>query len=238
MSKISKRSTRRRGRRFAGPRADDPRVVRSRAAVIEAARTLFLRKGYAGTTMEDVAALAGLTKRTVYNNYADKQALFTQIVVETIAYAEEFARGLRGEFTVGVTAATLGTSLDNLGRRLALAIVRPEVIALRRLLIGEAREFPALAAEYFDRSPGHVLEVLAAGFERLGRIGLLQVADARQAAAQFAYLVAGPPLDRAVLVGTTPPKEQVIFCAREGVETFLARYATGRGRRRRKGRGG
>ena len=237
MSAISKRTPRRRrdGRRFAGPRADDPRVVRTRAAVIEAARALFLRKGYAGTTMEEIAALAGLTKRTVYNNYADKDALFTQIVVEVIAYAEEFARGLRAEFTVGITAANLRATLDDLGRRLALAIVRPEVIALRRLLIGEAREFPALATEYFNRAPGQVLEALASGFEHLGQVGLLRVADARHAAAQFAYLVAGEPLDRAVLVGTIPPREHVIACAREGVETFMARYGAARGGRGRKG---
>lgn len=208
-----------------GPRADDPRVVRSRAAVVDAARTLFLHQGYAGTTMKEIAALAGLTKRTLYNNYASKEALFTQIVTEVIAYAEEFTRGLREELTVGITGANLRATLDDLGRRLALGIVRPEVVALRRLLIGEAREFPALAAEYFDRAPGRVLETLASGFEHLGQVGLLRVMDPRRAAAQFAYLVAGEPLDRAVLVGTIPPREHVIACAREGVQTFLARYA-------------
>jgi TetR/AcrR family transcriptional repressor of mexJK operon len=236
MSATSKGSARRRrsGSDFAGPRADDPRVVRSRAAVVDAARTLFLRKGYAGTTMEEIAALAGLTKRTLYNNYADKDALFTQIVEDVVAYAEEFARGLREELTIGITATNLRATLDDLGRRLALGIVRPEVVALRRLLIGEARVFPALARQYFDRAPGQVIEALASGFEQLGRAGLLRVTDARRAAAQFAYLVAGEPLDRAMLVGTTPPRRHVIACARDGVETFLARYAAGRGGRGRK----
>jgi TetR/AcrR family transcriptional regulator, mexJK operon transcriptional repressor len=228
ISKQTRRRGRKGGRSFAGPCADDPRVVRTRTAVVEAARTLFLRKGYAGTTMEEIAAAAGLTKRTVYNNYGDKATLFTQIVVDVIAFAVGFAGNLREEFTVGITAANLRATLDNLGRRLALAIVRPEVIALRRLLIGEAREFPALATEYFDRAPGQVLKALASGFEHLGHVGLLRVADARHAAAQFAYLVAGEPLDRAVLVGTTPPKEHVIACAREGVQTFLARYGVAR----------
>ena len=96
--------------------------------------------------MEEIAALAGLAKRTVYNNFADKDALFTQIVAEVIAYAEEFARRLHEEFAAGITAANLRPSLDDLGRRLALRILSPEVIALRRLLIGEARAFPALAS--------------------------------------------------------------------------------------------
>lgn len=218
---------------MAGPRRDDPRVMRSRAGLVEAARTLFLRNGYAGTTMEEVALFAGLTKRTAYNNYATKEALFVLVVEDTIAYAEAFARGLHQEFTVGITAATLRTTLDDLGRRLALSIVRPDVVALRRLLIGEAREFPALAREYFKRAPGEVLRALASGFEHLGRSGLLRVPDAGVAAAQFAYLVAGEPLDRAILTGATPSNAHVVATAREGVETFLARYgpaAGGRGR--------
>ena len=209
-------------------RADDPRVLRTRAAVVEAARKLFLRKGYANTTMEEIAAQAGLTKRTLYNNYPDKEALFRQIVTETMAFAEAFAKGLREEFTAAeVTAKNLRATLDDLAQRLVLGIMRPEVIALRRLLIGEAREFPAFGAAYFERAPGQVLETMASGFERWGQRRLLRVADARIAAAQFAYLVVGEPLDRAMLVGTVPSREHVIACAREGVETFLARYGRG-----------
>jgi TetR/AcrR family transcriptional regulator, mexJK operon transcriptional repressor len=215
-------------------RADDPRVVRSRAAVVEAARTLFLRKGYASTTMEEIAAAAGLTKRTLYNNYPDKEALFTQIVTEVMAFAEAFARGLHDEFTAPVTAKNLRVTLHDLARRLALGIMRPEVVALRRLLIGEAREFPAFGATYFERAPGQVLDALASGFGRWGRRGLLHVggaAAARLAAAQFAYLVVGEPLDRAMLIGTVPSNDHVIDCAREGVETFLARYGVAGARR-------
>jgi TetR/AcrR family transcriptional repressor of mexJK operon len=212
-------------RRVARPRADDPRVVRSRAAVVVAARELFMQKGYAGTTMEEIAAAAGLTKRTLYNNYADKAALFGEIVSEAMTFAETFARGLHQEFTVKISAASLRAMLDDLARRMARAIMRPEVIVLRRLLVGEARAFPALGAEYFERAPAQVLAALAAGFERLTRDGLLRCPDPRIAAAQFAYLIVGEPLDRAMLVGTVASEEQVLTAAREGVQTFLARYA-------------
>jgi TetR/AcrR family transcriptional repressor of mexJK operon len=216
MSVISKTAIRRRNA--------DPRVIRTRTAVVAAARDLFLSRGYAGTTVDDIAAHAGLTKRTVYNNYPDKEALFRQIVMDVTGFADAFARGVREEFT-GITAANLHGTLDELGRRLALGIIRPEVVAIRRLLIGESREFPSLAAQYFDRAPGQVLEALASGFRGLKKNGLLDMADSRRAAAQFAYLVAGEPLDRAVLVGTIASKKQIAAGAREGVRTFLARYA-------------
>jgi AefR-like transcriptional repressor, C-terminal domain len=89
-----------------------------------------------------------------------------------------------------------------------------------------------------DRAPSQVLEALASGFAHLGRAGLLHVPDPRHAAAQFAYLVAGAPLDRAVLVGTTPPRDQIIDYAWEGVHTFLARYGVAAAGRRTKRSGG
>jgi TetR/AcrR family transcriptional repressor of mexJK operon len=200
--------------------------VRSRAAVVAAAKSLFLEKGYAGTTMEEIGAAAGLTKRTVYNNYGDKDALFTLVVSDVIAFAENFAQSLSAELAGRRTAVALRTELHDLARRLALGILRPEVIALRRLLIGEARAFPHLATQYFERAPGGVLVAIAAGFRQLTRAGLLRVADPRRAAEQFAYLAAGAALDRAMLMGTLPSKKHILACAHDGVETFLARYQT------------
>lgn len=210
-------------------------MVRSRAAVVEAARTLFLEKGYDGTTVEEIASLAGVARRTVYNNYTDKEALFLEIVSEVIGDAEAFARGLDEEVGGAVAADDLRTVLHELGHRLALAILRPEVIALRRLLIGEARAFPDLAHEYFERAPGTVMAALASRFERWAGDGLLRAEDQGRAAEHFAYLVAGAPLDRAVLTGTVPDRDELVTTAREGVETFLARYgaAGAAGARRR-----
>ena len=193
--------------------------------VIEAARVLFLRQGYAGTTMEEIAALAGRTKGTVYNNFADKNALFTEIVTGVTGFAETFAEELREEFG-GIDSRNVAPALHALGARLALAILRPEVVELRRLLIGEVRSFPALAKRYYERAPERVINTLAFGFGCLTRDGLLYMPDARRAAAQFAYLVAGENLDRAVLSGLLPDEEEVVAGAREGVQTFLARYGT------------
>ncbi len=225
-----RRARRRRPGRSSVPRGSDPRVIRTRAAVIGAAQELFLSRGFAGTTMDDIAAAAGLTKRTLYNNFPDKNALFTEIVTAVIAQAETFAQGLHEELA-GTTAADLVPRLHDLGERLALGILRPEVVTLRRLVIGESREFLSLAAEYFDRAPGQVLEALASAFARLGADGLLRVDQPRLAAAHFAYLVAGESLDRAVLVGTPPSKATLRVRARAGVETFLARYAAPRRRK-------
>ena len=227
MRAIARKTARRnRRRREVDPRKReaDPRVVRSRAAVLEAARALFMEQGYAGTTMDDIARRAGLTKRTLYNNYPDKEALFRLIVADVIAVAENFARELRAELATGITAANLRDKLHDVAARMATSIVRTPVITLRRFLVGESRLYPELAQEYFDRAPGQVLGVLANSFDRLMREGVLRVAaslDARRSAAQFAYLVVGETLDRAMLTGQVPNEDEVLACAHDGVETFL-----------------
>ncbi len=204
--------------------ADTARVARTRQAIVDAARVCFLRDGYSGTTMEDIAAEAGVAKRTVHYQFPEKDALFNEIVLGVIDFAERFARELREEFVDGIAPRSLRRALFDLGRRHALAIVRPEVIALRRLVIAESRTLPALAHEYYDRVPAQVIESLAIGLGHLRPAGL-RVSNRKRAAAQFAYLVAGESLDRAMLTGRVPPKAEIVACAREGVETFLARYA-------------
>ncbi|HET9276119.1 MAG TPA: TetR/AcrR family transcriptional regulator [Gemmatimonadales bacterium] len=192
--------------------------------MVDAATRLFLREGYGGTTMDAIAVEAGIVKRSLYNHYTDKNALFLEIVSGVTGFAEGFARGLRAELRAATAAADPAVMLHDIARRLAVAIVRPEVVALRRLLIGESRAFPDLARDYFDRAPGGVIAALASGFEHLTAVRVLRTRDPRRAASQFAYLVAGAPLDRAVLVGTVPPRAELAAGAREGVKTFLARY--------------
>ena len=132
-------------------------------------------------------------------------------------FAATFA-AFTGSFVAGLALALVATLV------VGMAV---EVIAMRRLLIGEAREFPELAKQYFERAPGQVLDALAAGFSGLAKARLLRTSDPHMAAAQFAYLVAGEPLDRAVLVGALPTRKHVIACAGEGVDTFIARYGLG-----------
>ena len=72
-------------------RDQDPRVVRSRAAVVAAATALFLERGYLDTSVDEVAARASVSKRTVYNAFADKERLFTEVVLGVTAIAEQFA---------------------------------------------------------------------------------------------------------------------------------------------------
>ena len=66
---------------------EEPRSARKRKAILEAARTLFLRNGYRGTSMDEIAAAAAVSKQTVYKHFADKESLFSEIVTSTVKEA-------------------------------------------------------------------------------------------------------------------------------------------------------
>ena len=78
----------------AGTDEGEGRSARKRRAILDAARTLFLRNGYAGTSMDDIAALAAVSKQTVYKNFADKQRLFTEFIGSDIAQVEGSSHAL------------------------------------------------------------------------------------------------------------------------------------------------
>ncbi len=60
-----------------------------RTVILDAATTAFLRKGYLGTSMDEIAELAAVSKQTVYKHFADKERLFSEIVTNTVNEASE-----------------------------------------------------------------------------------------------------------------------------------------------------
>lgn len=202
---------------------DERRSARKRRAILEAATTIFLRSGYLGTSMDEIAALAGVSKQTVYKHFADKERLFSEIVTATV---DEIADPNTDEVLKLKDTGDLEHDLRDFGRRQLRAVMQPRLLALRRLLIGEASRFPQLGRLFYERGPGRTIDALATMFERLAARGVLDVDDARLAAAHFNWLVMSIPLNQAMLLGEDEPASpaQLRRYADAGVRAFLAAY--------------
>jgi len=199
--------------------------TRKHSAILEAATTLFLRNGYRGTSMDEIAALAGVSKQTVYKHFADKERLFSEIVTRTV---DEVADPVHDEVLNLRDSGDLEADLRDLARRQLAAVMQPRLLQLRRLVIGEAGRFPALGHTFYERGPGRTITALATAFEHLAARGLLQLDDPRLAAAHFNWLVMSIPLNQAMLLGQDKPatRAELNRHADAGARAFLAAYGS------------
>jgi TetR/AcrR family transcriptional repressor of mexJK operon len=203
--------------------AGESRAARKRAVIVDAATVVFLENGYVGTTMDGIAARAGVSKPTVYRYFADKEELFSEIVLGTIDQVG--APFFAWIDTIDETDDLEG-ALGELAHKLVTVVAEPRLLELRRLVIGETARFPKLGAIYFERGPGRTIETLASVFERLARRGLLQLPDPHLAAQEFNWLVLSIPLNRAMFsVDVRFTAADLERYADEAVRVFLAAYA-------------
>jgi TetR/AcrR family transcriptional regulator, mexJK operon transcriptional repressor len=203
------------------------RSARKRRAILDAARELFLRSGYAGTSMDDVAARAAVSKQTVYKHFVDKGRLFTAIITGDIAETEQLTRSL-----VDALPAThdLEGDLRTFARRHVVEVMQPHLVRMRRILIGEADRFPDLAAAWYARGPERAHATFAGWFATLAERGLLHVPDPLLAAEHFNWLILSIPMNRAMFSGDDAPfdRDQLEYYADEAVRVFLAAYSAPR----------
>ncbi len=214
---------------------DDRQSTRKRKAIVEAATTTFLQKAYLGTSMDEIAALAGVSKQTVYKHFADKERLFSEVVMSTVNEASD---PVHAEVLQLRDTGDLAADLRDLARRQLALVMQPRLMQLRRLVIAESSRFPELGRTFYEQGPGRTIATLAATFERLAARGLLAVHDPNLAAAQFNWLVMSAPLNQAMLLGRDHPlsTSELERHVNDGVGTFLAAYGTGTGRATRSAR--
>jgi len=186
---------------------------------------VFLRKGYGGTSMDEVAALASVSKQTVYKHFADKERLFTAITTGDIEATAALTHAMVAALP---DTDDLATDLRTFARRHISEVTQPHLIQLRRVIIAEAERFPELARAWYASGPERAHAILAEVFQALAGRGLLRVADPLLAAQHFNWLILSIPLNRAMFHGTdtgfTPAELERL--ADEGVRVFLAAYGS------------
>ena len=201
------------------PQTPQVRGDAKRGEIMQAALGAFLDRGYLGTSVDEIAAAAHASKRTVYSHFGDKEALFREVIRSTIAPMQE-ALQRRLDLAPRDDAQE---ALRSITRSLATIIVTPQVVRLRRVVIAETDRFPDLAAEWYRLGPGQTVDRLV-GF--LGELDGLTIPDPRVAAEQLLWLVASEPLNRLMFTpsGTTVSAAELERTASRAFDVFWRAY--------------
>jgi TetR/AcrR family transcriptional repressor of mexJK operon len=121
--------------------ATDPSIERV-SHLLAVAKVTFGEKGFAATTMDDIAGAAGMSKKTLYKLFDSKSDLFRAMLTKNLQ---------RFDFSAAATSPESAiVELRRALRYIADIVFTPEEIALHRLLIAERKQSPALAAIFTD----------------------------------------------------------------------------------------
>ncbi|WP_040684521.1 TetR/AcrR family transcriptional regulator [Nocardiopsis halotolerans] len=199
------------------------RSARKRRAILGAAEEVFLKGGYLGTNMDEIAAISGVSKQTIYKHFGSKEGLFVEIVTSMTSGAGD---AVHSEAPEPERAEEVAAYLRNYACRQLTVVLTPRLMQLRRMVIGEVARFPELARVLYECGPQRAISALAESFARLADRGLLSLEDPLRAASHFNWLVMSEPVNRAMLLGdeAIPSVEELCAHADEGVRVFLAAY--------------
>lgn len=198
-------------------------------ALLDAAAVLFVKKGFAATSLSDVLRQAGGSRTTLYRHFGDKEGLFRAMVEEHCA-----------RFLAGMTDAPekpragdtedAEVLLTRFGLHIARTLAAPETMAILRTLIAEGGRVPDLVEAFFRIGPERSDARLAGCFRDLARAGHLRVTDADTAARAFSGMVVGPLLLARLIRPDTPAApEEVEDYVRACVRMFLRGIGPGTG---------
>jgi len=166
------------------PRRRQRRKEARPSEIIQAARELFIERGFGATRIEDVARRAGVAKGTLFVYFPTKQDLFRAVAQSVLAVDLERLQHV---------AANLDPPIADLVPVLlaqAAYVGESGVPAIIRLLISEARAFPDLAQVWHDEVLSKVMGLLTSVIARAQARGELRPGDARL----YAFSIAGPML--------------------------------------------
>ncbi len=188
-----------------------------RQAIIEAASRRFFGVGFSATSIEQVAADAGVSKVTIYNHFGDKRALFG-------ASVECECEKMRGYFSIeNMTAGSIRDRLTRIGEGMFEFLSRPEMIQFERRIAAETEVDPTIGHAFLEAGPHRMRQAFSAFLKAAHDRGELSIANCDLAAEQFVSLAKGMgDLERRFGVAACPDASAARIAG--AVDVFLAAY--------------
>src|SRR6266478_3359969 len=178
-------------RRGGGGRPTREEAVRRDARLLDVATTLFMERGFDGTSIDAVAEAAGVSKPTVYARYRDKRDLFAAVLRGRI---REWLAPLSAAAEAQATDSNpknIETTLHELSRHMLAQARMPECATLQRILAAQAVQFPELARLAHEDGWLRGIRGVAVLLRQFAARGQIRVDDPELAADLFLNLLLG-----------------------------------------------
>lgn len=189
--------------------------------VLEGARQIFMRDGFEGASVDDIAQAAGVSKATLYSYFPDKRLLFMEVARCECA---EQADQTSVEITADAGARKVMTYV---AERIMNFTTSQMGLQMYRICVAESVRFPELGEAFFSSGPEVMVARLSEYFEQAEALGELFIPDKRLASFQFAEMCKSDMWLQMILglrTEITPEERRRVI---EGaVDMFMARYGT------------
>jgi AcrR family transcriptional regulator len=205
--------------------ADDPKaalMARKRAQLVEAALKAFLEAGYAEASVNQIAAEAGVSIKTLYRHFESKDELFSAVMQAACGVGED------DEQPPPWYAAPPAKALPQAGEEYLRHALSPDQLALQRVVTRDAHRFPELGRRYQEETTGN-RDAKFAGYLDLwaAREGW-KVHDKHAAAQVFAALLKARIYDEVLLGLRQHSKAEIVERARDAAQSMLLLLRGGR----------
>jgi TetR/AcrR family transcriptional repressor of mexJK operon len=189
------------------------------AAILEAAKRLFLSQGFEAISMDQIAAEAGVSKLTVYSHFGDKETLFA-------AAAKSYCdQQLPSSLFESRPEVPLRERLLHVARSFFAMICAPEAVAGHRILCTPQLADSPVPRMFWEGGPKRVQEAFAELLRKRIDAGELAIDDVPRASAQFFALLKGDPHIQLVFGCPPPDAAEAEAHVAASVDLFLRAYA-------------
>lgn len=195
-----------------------PRQLAKQQQILNAALKVFSEFGFSAASMDAIALQAEVSKPTLYMYFGSKEQLFeSMMVAERDIMLEPFEQS-SGEMVYDLVAFAW---------HYADVVMRPEYLALARLIIGEAQRFPDIGRAYQKAGPDRLLAGIIAYLEMQKSYRHLSFDDGELAAQDLWALILSAPRNKALHIPDQPPgPAEIRRYLENGLKVFIKAYST------------
>ncbi len=200
---------------------------RRREAIAEAAIGLFLEKGYAAVSVDEIVRKAGGSKSSVYEYFGTKEGLFRNIVT---CVAEEILQTAKMPVAKGRTPRE---ALVEIGVAVCSKILNERGIGLFKLAVSNSNRFPKVSRMFYEAGPEYTQKAMAEYLKKEASAGRLDIKDPARAADFFlGMILVKDHIAMPLGCAAAPSRAKIKGMVEDAVDVFMAAYGRKDARRK------